>query len=382
MVRSKILKNRNLESALKHYGWLFKLHGIQIENKKYNFFPKVFLFFRLILMHFFFIYFLCMYDLIMSLSTSLYFVVSTTCFISVGVWYLFKFKAKELIKMIMKMNSMPPRYNLKTFKCKFVNLILIVIFCVSLSIILLNVYHLEIGMQKQKRMFTFNTDFPSYFSKFTARLFLFSSYFVTLFTFPVISTLFPCLMYYHLSTVILQCRQKWKIKLQELSVNTKYVSEVVYPQLSELIKLAKELDKALYPLSFLLLSLQITLLFGYTVSIVNVGVSNMDFQQKLEVFSGVPISLAAIISITTCAYLVEKRFDEVKEEITFVHEIYVHHQMKDNFALELIRYMIFLKFPVMTALPGIKFNPSLIFSCIGISLTFGLLSIQLFDQST
>ena len=86
------------------------------------------------------------------------------------------------------------------------------------------------------------------------------------------------------------------------------------------------MNETLSSLSFLLLALQITQLFRYTVSITNVGISKMDFQHKLDVFTGIPISLAVIISITSCAYLVEKRFAEVKEEIIYVHEMYIHYE--------------------------------------------------------
>ena len=261
---NKALEILNLEYFGKNYGWLFKLHGSEIGNNRSNVCSKLMLFIRLIMMHFYLIYFICIHKVAISVSAPLYFNVLTACFISVGVCHIFRFKEKCLKKVIFKMNFMTLRHNLQILKYNVTNYLCLVIFCFSVCIISVNVYHIEYGKEKQKRIFTFNSIFYSYFAKITSRLCLFSCYFFTLYTFPAISSLFCCMIYYHLSTIISECRQKWKTDVQEAGkiLSTRYIVKVLFYQVSCLIKLANKLDKNLSPIIFLLLSLQIVLLFG------------------------------------------------------------------------------------------------------------------------
>lgn len=382
MARIKKIEVTNLKNISENYGWLMKIHGIQIDKNTRNIFSKIVSYIWLIMMHSHVINLICMYNILMTLSPPLFFEVSAACVFSIMVWYLLKCKEMQLKNLIFKMNSTEIRHTFKPFIGKKINFLLVIVFCFSICIIVLNVYRIEYGQDIQKRFFTFNTVFHSYFAKVVIRVYAFSIYFLTMYTFPLLSTLLCCLMYYHLSKIILNWRKKLEIQVREhgITVNNEYIIQA-FNELTELIKLSKKLDDIISPISFILLSLQIVLLLCYIVSIVTIRISNMDFQQKLEVFLGIPISLIGIVSITLCASLIEKRYSDIKKKIHYMHDMSIRYKLKDNHVLEIIRYMTFMKFPVMTVLSDIKLRPSLILSCVGISLTFGLLSIQLFDQT-
>lgn len=382
MARIKNIEVTNLKNISENYGWLMKIHGIQIDKNKRNIFPKILSYVWLIMMHSHVINLICMYNLLMALSPPLFFEVSAACVFSIMVWYLLKCKEMQLKNLIFKMNSTEIRHAFTPFIGKKNNFLLVIIFCFSICIIVLNVYRIEYGQDIQKRFFTFNTVFHSYFAKVVIRVYAFSIYFLTMYTFPLLSSLLCCLMYYHLSKIILQWRKKFEIQVREhgMILNHEFIIQA-FNELTGLIKLSKKLDEIVSPITFLLLSLQIVLLLCYIVSIVTVRISNMDFQLKLEVFLGIPISLSGIVSIIIFASLIEKRYSDIKKKIKYVHDMNINYRLKDNHISEIIRYMIFMKFPVMTVLSDIKLRPSLIFSSVGISLTFGLLSIQIFDQS-
>lgn len=382
MARIKNIKVTNLTNICENYGWLMKIHGIQIDKNTRNIFPKIISYIWLIMMHSHVINLICMYNLLMALSPPLFFEVSAACVFSIMVWYLLKCKEMQLKNLIFKMNSTEIRHAFKPFIGKKINFLLVIIFCFSICIIVLNVYRIEYGQDIQKRFFTFNTVFHSYFAKAIIRVYAFSIYFLTMYTFPLLSTLLCCLMYYHLSKIILQWGKKFEkqVRAHGMTLNNEYIIKA-FNDLTELIKLSKKLDEIVSPISFLLLSLQIVLLLCYIVSIVTVRITNMDFQQKLEVSLGIPISLTGIVSIIICASHIEKRYSDIKKKIHYMHDMHINCRLKDNHISEIIRYMVFMKFPVMTVMSDVKLRPSLIFSSVGISLTFGLLSIQIFDQS-
>lgn len=382
MARIKNMEVKNLKNIRENYGWLMKIHGIQIDRNTTNILPKIVSYIWLIMMHSHLINLLCMYNVVITLSAPLFFEVSAACFFSIMVLYLLKCKGNELKNLIFKMSSTEIQHAIEPFICKKINFIIVIIFCFSGCLIALNVYHIQYGQEIQKRIFTFNRVFPSNFVKVVIRVYAFSIYFLTMYTIPLLSTLLCCFMYYHLSKIILQWRQKLETQARkhEMILNNECIIQA-FNELTELIKLSNKLDEILSPISFFLLSFQIVLLFGYIVSIVNVRISNMDFQHKLEVFLGIPISFTGIVSIIICASLIERRFSEIKRKIHHVHRMYIHYRINDKYNFNIIRYLIFMEFPVMTVLSDVKLRPSLILSSVGISLTFGLLSIQLFDQN-
>lgn len=382
MARTNNKNVTNLRNIYENYGWLMKICGIQIDKNTRHIFAKIVSYIWLIMMHSHLINLFCMYNLLMALSPPLFFEVSAACVFSIIVWYFLKCKEMQFTNLIFKMYSTEIRQAFKPFTVKKINFLLIFIFCFSIGIIALNVYHIEYGLEIQKRFFTFNAVFHSYFAKVVIRVYAFSIYFLTMYTFPLSSTLLCCLMYYHLSKIILQWKHKLKLQVRErgMIINNDYIIQA-FNELTELIKLSKTLDEIVSPITFLLLSMQIVLLLCYIVAIVTVRISKMDFQQKIEVFLGIPISLTEIVSIIICASLIEKRYLDIKQLIHHLYQTCIYYKMKNIHVLEIIRYMIFMKFPVMTVLSDVKLRPSLIFSSIGISLTFGLLSIQIFDQT-
>lgn len=381
MARNTELKTINLNCIYENYGWLIKILGHQIDKKTSNIFPKIVFFVWFIIMHSFLINLICLHNVAMSVSVPLYFEIFVACTCSIMISYIFKCKIRKLKKTIFNIHSMELRYNFKPFVFRLLNFFLVTILCFSVCIISLIVYYIEFAPEYQKRVFTFNTVFHSNLAKVSARLYSVTIFFLTLYTFPLVSALLCCLIYYHFSRVILQCSQKFQreFREQKITVDAKYILQV-FNQVSDLSKLSNKLDENLSLISFLLLSLQIELLFGNTASIVTVPISDMDFQYRVEVFLGTLLSLSGITSIIISASLIEKRWFNIKKQINNVHDVYIHYQEKDTFTLELIRYMMNINFPVMTILSGIKLKPNLILSSIGISLSFGLLSKQLFDQ--
>lgn len=381
MARNTGLKKINLNCISENYGWLIKILGHQIEKKSGYIFPKILSFVWFVIMHSFLINLIWIHNVAMSLSAPLYFEIFVACACSIMIWYILKCKIQKLKKTIFNIHSMELRYNFKPFMFRLLNFFLVTVFCFSVCIISLDVYYIEFGPEYQKRVFTFNTVFHSNLAKVSARLYSVTIFFLTLYTFPLVSALLCCLIYYHLSKVILQFTQKLQreFREQKIAVNAQYILQV-FNKVSDLMKLSNKLDENLSLISFLLLSLQIVLLFGNTVSIVTVPISDMDFQYRVEVFFGTFQSLSGITSIIISASLIEKRWLDVKNQIRNVHDMYMHFQEKDTSTVELIRYMINIKFPAMTILSGIKLKPNLILSSIGICLSFGLLSKQLFDQ--
>lgn len=381
MSRNTDLKTININYIYENYGWLLKILGHQIEKKSSSIFSKIVSFVWLIMMHSYLLNLLYIYNVGIALSAPLYFEIVAACSCSIMVWYFFKCKILKIKNIIFKIHSMEVRYNFKPFKCQLINFFLVTIFCFSVCFISLDVYYLEFSPEYQKKMFTFNTEFHSNFAKVSARLYAILIYFVTVYTSPLLFSLLCCLMHYHLSKVIFQWTQKLQTEFrkQKITVNAKYIIQV-FNQLSDLFKLSNKLDEILSPISFFLLSLQILLLFCNTVSIVTVPISEIDFQYKTGVFLGTTLSLTGITSIIISASLIEKRCLDIKKKICYVHDMYIHYQQKDTFILEIIRYMIYMKVPVMTVLSGITLKQSLILSCIGISLSFGLLSKQLLDK--
>lgn len=371
----------NLNCIYNSYEWLIKILGHQTKPKSNSRFPKIASFIWFFMIHSFLINLICVSSVAMSHSVPLYLDIFVACSCSIMIWYFCKCKIRNLRKIIFKIRSTELRYNFKPYLFRLLNFFLVSIFCFTVCFISLCVYFIEFAPEYQQRVFTFNTVLHSNLTKISARIFSITTYFLTLYTFPLVSSLLCCLIYYHFSKVLLQCRQRLQREFweQKITVNAQYILQL-FNQLSDLIKLSNKIKEELSPIVFLHISLQIVLLFGNTVSIVTVPISEMDFQYRVEVFLGPILSLSGITSIIISASLIEKRWLDIQNQILIVHDVYIHYQKKDTFTLELIRYILSIKFPVMTILSEIKLQPSLVLSSIGISLSFGLLSKQILDQ--
>lgn len=368
----------NSKDIWKNYGllrYIMKICGIDLNNKKTYTYLKVFKYLYPSLMHFMFIYFICVYPLVTAFSTSYYIEIMAGIIFSIVVWHLLIWKVKHLKQLLLKMKMWQLHKQLGATQIKIANVLLLIIILLPIITVLMNVYYVEYDTELQQKLFTFNTVFESNCIKILSRLLVFTSYFTTLYQFPMIGTVFCCLMYYQLSKNISHfCKES--ISQFDQHLNSPYIMKIFH-RLSRLVDLSITLDEILSPISFYLLSLQVVILFSTVATLVEMKFSNMNITHFLEYIMATVISLTAIFSINISASLIEKQFLHIKRNLTYMHEMYVHFTRRDNFTLEMIRYMISMELPVMTAWSMIALRPSLIFSIISVCLSFGLLSTQI-----
>lgn len=299
----------------------------------------------------------------------------TSLIFSIVVWHLIRCKLIRLTKLLFKIKPLQLHKYLKPIELKILNSIIITIVLLSIITVILDVYYVEYGLELQQKIFTFNNVFESHFAKILSRLDLFTIYFITRYQFPWIGTLFCCIMYYQLSVNILNFTKKTKLEFNKHFCAEHCVH--IFQNLSRLIDFSNKLDKLLSPVCFYLLSLHMVLLFASVASVVQINVSNMDIPYFIEYLTALISSLIGISSIIICGSLIENRFLDIKRNIIRMHEMYISFPRKDNFTLQLIRYMISMDLPVMTAWSIFALKPSLIFSIICACLTFGLLCVQI-----
>lgn len=374
----KITHLKKQTDIWKMYGGLryaMKMCGIDLDNSKSSILLKPFKYLYVILMHFIVIYYLFIYKLITTFSMSLYFQIMTGLIFSIIVWYLMNCKIVHLNKLISSMKSMKLLKEIESIELKIVNSTLIIIFLAQFFVVVLEIYYAEYGDSWHQKIFTFNTVFDANWKNILSRSFLYTVCFMTLYHFPIIVTLFCCLLYYQFSTSISHFSKKLKFEFSK-NFTSAYVIKSFH-RLSRLIDLSNKLNEILSPLSFYLISLYVVTLFSLVASIVQVSFSNMDIPFMLECFTSLIISFGGISAIIICASFIEKQFLDVELNLIFMHEMYIYFRKRDTFALELIRYMISMKLPVMTAWSVVELTPSLLFSLVNVCLTFGLLSTQI-----
>lgn len=373
-------KNTDTNNVQKMYGGMncvMKITGIDLTNHASGVCCRLLRHLYPIMMHLQIIYFVCVHQLVTSFSMPLYIETMAGFMFSLVVWYLLRCKISSLNKVMFKMQSIQQHAEFRPFTHKFFQFICVFIVLLFICTVSVDVYYVEYGFIELKKIFTFKTTFESYIIKVAARLFLFSTYFMTLYQFPMISTLFCCFIYYNLSVIISDFSKKLKYQRHTYFSNEDIIQ--TFHKLSRLIELAYKVEKNLSAITFHLISLHMALLFGSVASLVAVKIPNMDIPYTLEFFTGVLMTIVGIISITICGTLTEKQFLNIKRNIVRMHEIYIHHPSRDTFTLELMKHMLSMDMPIMTAWSVFPLKPSLIFSAIGCCLTFGLLSKQLFD---
>lgn len=362
----------------KMYGGLrytMKMSGIDLENSKSSIFLKPFKYLYIFAMHFYFVYFLCNYRISMEFSKSFFYENIACLIFSIVAWYLMKCKIVHLKKLITKMKSMKLYREFETLEKKIVNFTDIIIILLPIVFVGLDSYYGQNSEGLQKEMSMFNIEIESKLKKILLRSFLYSTYLITFYQFPIAATLFCCLLYYQLSASISHSCKKVNLHLRE-NFTCEYVIQFFH-KLSRLIHLSKELDKIVSPISFFLLSLHVFNFFTLVAPVVKNYFSNMSIPSMVEFFATLIISVVGISSIIHFASLIEKRFLDIQSDLISMHEMYIHVPNRDNFTLELIRYMISMKLPVMTAWSVVALTPSLIFTLLSVCLTFGLLSTQI-----
>lgn len=357
--------------------YALQISGIDLTNRKRSIYCKLLLYVYPILMHFNFIYMVVNYNLIVWYSLSMFFEVSTASLLNVALWYLIKSKVPCLLRTVLKINLMRRRnLCLKETKYKLINFILILLFLLVVIAIGLGTYYIEFGLLVQKQLVTFNTDFSSRPLKIMSRIFLFTIYYMNIYHFLAIITIFCSVLYYNFSSLIFRFNGTLKSAAESGYSSLKITH--IFHRLLRLLELATELEEILSPVAILLFSLYSGIIFSFVISIVSVGLQKVDVPFLLELSVGILVSVLGIISVTLSASLIEKRFVEVKWSLMRIHEYYVYYYPNKNFALDLLRHMASMDVPAMTAWNVVKLTPAAIFSCLGSSLTLGLLGAQLF----
>lgn len=153
-------------------------------------------------MHFIVIYFLCIYDLLITFFKPLYIQMMSGLIFSIVIWYLMNSKIVHLKKLFSKMKSMQLHKEFESIQLKIINSTLIIILLFQIVIVMLEVYYFEYGESWHQKMFTFNTMFDTNIKIILSRSFLYTTYFMTFYQFPMIVKFFCCLLYYQLSTSI------------------------------------------------------------------------------------------------------------------------------------------------------------------------------------
>lgn len=375
MVTKRLKKQTDIWKMYGGLRYAMKMCGIDLENSKCSILFKPFKYLYVILMHFIVIYFLYIYKLIATFSMSLYFQIMTGLIFSIVVWYLMNCKIVHLKKLISGMKSMKLLKEIESIELKFINSTLIIIILAQVIVVVLEIYYAEYGDSWDQKIFTFNTVFDTNLKNILSRSFLYTVCFMTLYQFPVIATLFCCLLYYQFSTSILHFSKQLKFEFQK-NFTPAYIVRSFH-RLSRLVDLSNKLNEILSPISFFLISLYVVNLFSLVASIVEISFSNMDIPYMLEYFTALIISFGGISAIIICASFIEKQFLDVERNLIFMHEMYIYFRKRDTFTMELIRYMISMKLPVMTAWTVVELTPSLLFSLVNVCLTFGLLSTQI-----
>lgn len=240
--------------------YTIKMYGIDLDSSKYGILVKSFKYLYIILMHFIVIYFLFIYDLLITFSKSLYIQMMSGLIFSIVIWYLMNSKIVHLKKLFSKMKSMQLHNEFESIQLKIINSTLIILILFQIVIVMLEVYYFEYGESWHQKMFTFNTMFDTNIKNILSRSFLYTTYFMTFYQFPMIVTFFCCLLYYQLSTSISHSFKQLKIEFYK-NFTTEYVIQIFH-KLSRLIDFANKLDEILSPLSFYLLSLYIVELFS------------------------------------------------------------------------------------------------------------------------
>lgn len=132
------------------------------------------------------------YLLSTNLITSSYIETLTSFILSIIVWYLLNFKMSHLKKLLWKMKSLKEHKKLEPLELKIFNFLFVIIILFPITTVTLNVYYTEYSLEFVQKIFIFNTVFEMNFMKLLARLFSFTAYFITLYQFPMIATIFCC----------------------------------------------------------------------------------------------------------------------------------------------------------------------------------------------
>lgn len=355
--------------------------GIDLEISKRSTALKLFKYLYIFSIHFYFIYFLYNGRFLIEISKSLFYQNVIGLFFSTVVWYLMKCKIENLRKLIFKMKSMKLHKEFESFELKIVNCTNVIIILLPIIFVVIDTYYNQNSEKLHKEMVIFNIVIESKIKKILLRSYLKSAYFISIYQFPMIATLFCCLLYYQLGASISHSCKEINLQTKKtLRVHKNFTCEHVihfFHKFSRLIDISNKLDEIVSPISFYLLSLYMAHLFTIVTSLVEISFSNMGILSILEFVAALFISLTGISSVILFASLIQKRFLDIQRSLIYMHEMYIHFAHKDNFTLELIRYMISTKTPVMTAWSVAALTPSLIFTVISVCLTFGLLSTQI-----
>lgn len=317
------------------------------------------------------------YRFLADLRTSVYIEIMAGFVFSIVIWYLLNFKIRHLQKLLLKMKSMKQHKNFRPIELKVFNFLFVLIIFLPIINVIISVYYIEYSLKMEQKIYTFNTVFESNFLKIFSRSFLFSAYYFTLYQFPMIATVFCCLMYYQLSKNISQIIEELNFKFHR-HFTSEYTIQI-FNKFSQLVDFSTKLDDILSPVSFYLLSFHIVILFYNVSSIIEMDFLKMEIPYFLDYFTGFITSLTGIFSINIFASLIQKRLLNIKQNVICMHKMYIHLTKPDNFTLQLIKYMIGMELPEMTAWSVVPLEPSLIISIISACLTFGLLSTQILD---
>ncbi|GBN09872.1 hypothetical protein AVEN_31842-1 [Araneus ventricosus] len=151
----------------------------------------------------------------------------------------------------------------------------------------------------------------------------------------------------------------------------------IFQNYNELFKMVNEVEETFSSTSFLVLCSQWINLYLVLVTYFKIEDRGFSTAVSWECFARLILGSLTVVGVVLCASRISSQVRRIQTSLQLIHNSLMKDEEKNRRVIEVVKSMIDMEFPQMTAYGFVELKPEFIFSAFGSVLTYGLLVLNL-----